>query len=90
MDLDSKIVSVEVKTIGKCSNCNKETCYYDTVNNQYVCSEVCYIVLNTIYKSFERRVGFGKDVRNAMKFLGECMLLLPKEVIAYLKDKGNK
>lgn len=106
MNLDSKIESVEVKNVGKCSNCNKETCYYDTATNQYVCSEECYSVLNELYtnklniamdnisnaidKSFESRVAFGEDVRRGIKFLGECMILLPKEVISCFKNKGNK
>lgn len=106
MNLDSMIENIEVRDTGKCSNCNKETCYYDITTNQYVCSKGCYDILNelntnkleiamdgisdAIDKSFTRRVSFGKDVRNGLKFLGESMMLLPKEIISHFRDKDNK
>lgn len=95
MNLDLKISSIEVMDLGKCSNCNNETCYYDTSTNQYVCSEECYNVLNSklniaMNKIFERRIESIQMRKGAMKFLVECMCLMPKEAIAYLKDRRNR
>ncbi|WP_419743516.1 hypothetical protein [Paraclostridium dentum] len=46
-------------------------------------------IFNLINKSFKRRKDFGKEVRSAIKFLINCILLLPIEVIDCFKSKNQ-
>lgn len=105
MDFKFNTNITEIKETGKCANCGNETCYYDNSSNKYICSEECYVKLrktninrlekvmdsisDSIDENFNRRVEFGKEIRSGIKFLFNCMMLLPREVKSYFKDKKN-
>lgn len=96
MGLDEKFGSIEINGFGKCCICGKDTPFYDREVVEYVCSDECIKELTESYEvrvnsTFEkismlidnvceRRKNHIKLVRSYIKFLGECAMVLPKEI----------